>query len=114
MELGFFPALKTFFIPYLRICGAVIVVDEMPVLASGTKKTGSPSFLTTGKSNGYFYVKNNLIFVLFNIDATSKINLNKLTNCKISLFFPLKITVFNVASPFYSLKICPNWLTASR
>lgn len=87
MELGFFSGLKTFFVPCLRICRAVIAVHEMPVLASGTKKTGSPRFLTTEKSNSYFYIKNYFIFVLFNIDATSKINLNKFTNCKISLFF---------------------------
>lgn len=114
MELWVFSALEAFFVLCLRTCRAVIAVDEMPVSASGTKKTGSPSFLAMGKSNGYFYVKNNLIFVLSSVDATSKLHLNKLMHCKISHFFPFKITVFNVASPFYSLKICPNWLTANR
>lgn len=88
MELEFFSALKTFSVSFLRICRTVIAVSVMLVLASGTKNTGSPSFLATAKSSGYFYVINDLIYVLFNIDATSKITLNILMNCKISLFFP--------------------------
>jgi len=112
MELEVFSALKTFSIPCLRICRAVTAVGVMPVLASETKKTVSPSFPTTGKSNVYFYVRNYLICVLFNTDATSKTNINKLMNCKISLFS--KTTGFNASSPFYSLKICTKGLTESR
>lgn len=59
MELEGFSALKTFSIPCLRICRAVIAGGVTPVLASGTKHTRSP-YLTTGKSNGYFYVRDEL------------------------------------------------------
>lgn len=48
------------------------------------------------------------MYVVFNTDAISEINANKEINCKLSPFFPFfKITVFNAASPFYSLKT-PN------
>lgn len=51
------------------------------------KKDWIPEVSNQRKSNSYFYIRNYLMFVLFNTDATSKINANKGMNCKISLFF---------------------------
>lgn len=100
MELEFFSALKTFSVSFLRICRAVIAVSVMLVLASGIKKTGSPSFLATAKSSGYFYVINDLCAIQHRCNFKNKSKyINELQN--LTFFFFFKMTVSNVASPFF-------------